>query len=173
MSTKLGLGRDIASDSLFEVLLRDLLPREIWTDDLGSRPRLALRNLFDYWVQRGGFERGKHRHSARQIRDWLGPEREIRSLAPKLAGKTRLQRDDARNLLLLMLEKWNFHEETRSCEPFDWDSLDDQIDDILNEIYPDSLSGILLTDEREEFRRVRSVAAPDRRSSVQQDFLVH
>jgi hypothetical protein len=67
---------------------------------------LALGRL---WKERGGTVAGKLRHSDRHLNELLKQQGTIvRSLTPKLAGKTRLKRDDATALLRLFLSHWNY-----------------------------------------------------------------
>jgi hypothetical protein len=67
---------------------------------------LALGRL---WKDRGGKVAGKLRHSDRQLNELLKKQGTIvRSLTPKLAGKTKLKPDDGTALLRLFLTHWNY-----------------------------------------------------------------
>jgi hypothetical protein len=67
---------------------------------------LALGRL---WKERGGTVAGKLRHSDRHLNELLKQQGTIvKSLTPKLAGKTRLKGDDATTLLRLFLSHWNY-----------------------------------------------------------------
>jgi hypothetical protein len=67
---------------------------------------LALGRL---WKERGGTVAGKLRHSDRHLNELLKQQGTIvKSLTPKLAGKTKLKRDDASALLRLFLSHWNY-----------------------------------------------------------------
>ena len=61
------------------------------------------------WKERGGTVAGKLRHSDRHLNELLKQQGTIvKSLTPKLAGKTKLKPDDATALLRLFLSHWNY-----------------------------------------------------------------
>jgi hypothetical protein len=61
------------------------------------------------WKERGGTVAGKLRHSDRHLNELLKQQGTmVKSLTPKLAGKTKLKPDDATALLRLFLSHWNY-----------------------------------------------------------------
>jgi hypothetical protein len=61
------------------------------------------------WKERGGTVAGKPRHSDRQLNELLKKQGTIvKSLTPKLAGRTKLKRGDASALLRLFLSHWDY-----------------------------------------------------------------
>lgn len=79
-------------------------------DDMPTvdRTRLALA-LARLWKERGGTVGGKMRHSDRQLNELLKKQGTIvRSLTPKLVGKTKLKPYDSAALLNLFLSHWNY-----------------------------------------------------------------
>ena len=132
------------ADQSFADILRDLGDGDDDIPDYKSEPAAAIRYVYDGWVKRGGYERGKPRHSARQIKAWLG-DKEIRSLETKLAGKTWLQYEDAWTLLRLMLSKWHYDEARDKYAPFiPHSALDDSVKSILQDLLPRDSKAILL-----------------------------
>lgn len=110
---------------------------------IDDTPGVVFRRLFDVWVERGGYRKGKPRHSARQIKSWLG-NRQVRSLETKLAGKTFLQKQDAAILIRLFLIHWTYNEEADNYSPYSEIDIDDAVDGILKEIFHSENSSILL-----------------------------
>jgi hypothetical protein len=61
------------------------------------------------WKERGGFVAGKPRHSDRYLDDLLrGQGTPVKSLTPKLAGRTNLQPADGEKLVRLFLSHWDY-----------------------------------------------------------------
>ena len=72
-------------------------------------PAQFVLALHRSWKERGGTVAGKSRHSDRQLNELLVKQGSVvRSLTPKLAGKTRLKSHDARALLRLFLSHWDY-----------------------------------------------------------------
>jgi hypothetical protein len=68
-----------------------------------------VRELARRWKENGGLLAGKHRHSDRYLDDLLRLQgTPIRSLTPKLVGRTNLKADDADVLVRLFLSHWNY-----------------------------------------------------------------
>jgi hypothetical protein len=68
-----------------------------------------VRELAQRWKERGGYLSGKPRHSDRYLDDllrWQGTP--IRSLTPKLVGRTNLKSVDADVLVRLFLSHWDY-----------------------------------------------------------------
>jgi hypothetical protein len=71
------------------------------------------------WKERGGTVAGKPRHSDRQLNELLRQQgTTVRSLTPKLAGKTKLKPDDVRALLRLFLSHWEYVGNSDGGGPF-------------------------------------------------------
>jgi hypothetical protein len=76
-----------------------------------------IRELAQRWKERGGFLSGKPRHSDRYLDDllrWQGTP--IRSLTPKLGGRTNLKATDADVLVRLFLSHWDYVGDPNSGE---------------------------------------------------------
>ncbi len=72
-------------------------------------PGAFLWEFYKAWVENGGQDGGKNRNSIRRMREvWLIGEHEVKSLHPKLTGKVRISKDDARSLIALFLGRWKF-----------------------------------------------------------------
>jgi len=72
-------------------------------------PAEFVRQLAQVWKERGGHLAGKPRHSDRYLDDLLrGQSSLIRSLTPKLAGRTNLKPTDADVLVRLFLSHWEY-----------------------------------------------------------------
>jgi len=76
-----------------------------------------VRELAQRWKDRGGYLSGKPRHSDRYLDDllrWQGTP--IRSLTPKLVGRTNLKPADADVLIRLFLSHWDYVGDPNSGE---------------------------------------------------------
>lgn len=132
-------------------------------------PGEAFRFLYDGWVERGGFESGKRRHSVRQIKAWLGSDNEVRSLETKLAGKTWLQYEDALNLLNLFLERWTYNELGNQHSPYADGNMYELAKNFLDDLFVEDAKAILLperarrSEAREGVRKstTKSVSEPE------------
>ena len=144
----------------FTTLLAELHRGDASPPDLQADLGGAFRFVYDSWVERGGFEKGKPRHSARQIREWLGSNDQIRSLETKLAGKTRLQYQDAFTLLKLMLSYWEFDENSGKYAPYRKDGLDVLTRDFIGDLYPDGVKSLLLPDRSRQGKATRNAKIP-------------
>jgi hypothetical protein len=72
-------------------------------------PAQFVIELAQHWKGRGGLLAGKPRHSDRYLDDLLRRRgTPIRSLTPKLGGKTHLRPDDAEELVRLFLSHWTY-----------------------------------------------------------------
>ena len=72
-------------------------------------PGAFLWEFYKAWVDNGGRDGGKNRNSIRRMRDvWLTGNSEVKSLHPKLTGKVRISKDDAKSLMSLFLGRWKF-----------------------------------------------------------------
>lgn len=88
------------------------------TDRTGRAPALVrenpgqfLRDMYEVWHRQGGKEGGRWRNSIRKMRDeWLTGRNAVPSLHPKLMGRVKVTRSDARALIGLFLERWRYGE---------------------------------------------------------------
>ena len=95
-----------------EAFFREVFAGEEPITDINREAKI-FRQIYDYWVERGGTVSGKRRHSVRQLKEWLADER-VPSLEVKLAGKTWLRREDAVLLLRVFLRYWAYEPDTNS-----------------------------------------------------------
>ena len=78
-------------------------------DCITDTPGAFLWDFYKAWVDNGGQDGGKNRNSIRRMREvWLTGEHEVKSLHPKLTGKVRISKDDAKSLVTLFLGRWKF-----------------------------------------------------------------
>ena len=78
-------------------------------DCIAKTPGAFLWEFYKAWVENGGQDGGKNRNSIRRMRDvWLTDDSEVKSLHPKLTGKVRISKDDAKSLITLFLKRWRF-----------------------------------------------------------------
>ena len=148
MSARAKLAKDMVepenAPSGFADLVRALDAGEGGAPDPEADPGAAFRFVYDGWVKAGGSERGKRRHSVRQIKEWLG-RNQVLSLETKLAGKTWLQVSDASNLLRLFLSRWRYNELSGEYTPYvTGDELDDTVRQLLTDLFPEDEKALLL-----------------------------
>lgn len=94
--------RESATDSFTK--LRDLIPD---LSDPETRPENFVRDVHRGWKAGGGTLAGKPRHSDRYLDDRLKSSKlAVKSLTPKLVGKTRIKADDAEKMLRFLLTNW-------------------------------------------------------------------
>jgi hypothetical protein len=75
--------------------------------DAATDPEQFVRDVHKGWKEAGGLLSGKPRHSDRFLDDRLKTAKTpVRSLTPKLVGKTRIKVDDAEKLLRFLLGNW-------------------------------------------------------------------
>lgn len=129
----------------FAELLSDADDGEGLAPDSKADPGAAFRFVYDAFVKRGAYARGKPRHSVRQIKQWLG-DNQVRSLETKLAGKTRLSFEDAKRLLQLILDRWHYNEAKGLYNPYDDGDLDGLATTLLKDLFPKGAKAILLPD---------------------------
>jgi hypothetical protein len=88
------------------------------TADLAARPEKLVRVVHRAWKAAGGTVSGKPRHSDRFLVDQLKDNGiTVKSLTPKLAGRTRIQSDDAMALIHHFLVHWPHRaEESEAAE---------------------------------------------------------
>ncbi|MEM9627223.1 MAG: hypothetical protein AAGA21_13385 [Pseudomonadota bacterium] len=115
-------------------------------DCIVKTPGAFLWEFYKVWVENGGQDGGKNRNSIRRMRDvWLTDDQAVKSLHPKLTGRVRVSKDDARSLMSLFLKRWRFVGVKEGdwvltadgYAPFpcrDFDSLCDRLIDVM---YPD------------------------------------
>ena len=133
------------SVSGFATLLQDLDTGDGPLPDPVADAGAAFRYVYDGFVKRGDYERGKPRHAVRQIKSWLG-ENQVRSLETKLAGKTRLKHQDAYHLLTLFLSRWEYDKSTNTYTPYREGDLDVLAARFLEDLFPKGVDAILLPD---------------------------
>ena len=88
------------------------------TDHTGRAPAIVrenpgqfLRDMYEVWHRQGGKEGGRWRNSIRKMRDeWLVGRNAVPSLHPKLMGRVKVTRSDARALVDLFLGRWRYAE---------------------------------------------------------------
>jgi hypothetical protein len=86
-----------------------IIEERAFASNAAADPAEFVLVLHRSWKQRGGTVAGKSRHSDRQLNELLVKQGSVvRSLTPKLAGKTRLKPHDARALLRLFLSHWEY-----------------------------------------------------------------
>jgi hypothetical protein len=82
-----------------------------------DKPAQFVLELARAWKERGSTVAGKPRHSDRYLDDLLrGLGTPVRSLTPKLAGRTQLRPADAGVLVHLFLSHWNYIGDPNSSE---------------------------------------------------------
>jgi hypothetical protein len=91
--------------------------RQFVSSNPADRPAQFVLDLARAWKERGGTVAGKPRHSDRYLDDLLrGLGRPVRSLTPKLAGRTQLRAADAGVLVHLFLSHWDYSGDPNSSE---------------------------------------------------------
>ncbi len=91
--------------------------RQFVSSDPADRPAQFVLDLARAWKERGGTVAGKPRHSDRYLDDLLrGLGTPVRSLTPKLAGRTHLRAADAGVLVHLFLSHWDYIGDPNSGE---------------------------------------------------------
>lgn len=76
-----------------------------------ENPGQFLRDMYEVWHRQGGKEGGRWRNSIRKMRDeWLVGRNAVPSLHPKLMGRVKVTRSDARALVDLFLGRWRYAE---------------------------------------------------------------
>jgi len=101
-----------SGDSLDSIVvkLKELIP-DIPEPD--SQPEAFVRSIHRSWKSSGGYASGKPRHSDRFLTEKLKESgAEVRSLTPKLVGKTRISARDAEVLLRFYFQNWPESEES-------------------------------------------------------------
>jgi hypothetical protein len=94
--------------------LKELIPD---IPDPNSQSESFVRAIHRGWKSSGGYVSGKPRHSDRFLTDKLKESgAEVRSLTPKLVGKTRISAKDAETLLRFFLQNWPEGEEGEDGE---------------------------------------------------------
>ncbi|MGH1480437.1 MAG: hypothetical protein ACRBM6_17200 [Geminicoccales bacterium] len=89
--------------------LREIEEKGSFPDCVTKVPGAFLWEFYKAWVNNGGQDSGKNRNSIRRMRDhWLSGDQEVKSLHPKLTGKVRISKDDAKSLMTLFLGRWKF-----------------------------------------------------------------
>jgi len=96
-------GEEEDSKEIFKELQR-FIPS---IEDITSDPQALILGVHRKWKEEGGLLSGKPRHSDRFLDDQLKlKNKPVRSLTPKLVGKTRLRAEDAEKLLGYFLTNW-------------------------------------------------------------------
>jgi hypothetical protein len=90
---------------------------EFVSSNPADRPVQFVLDLARVWKERGGTVAGKPRHSDRYLDDLLrGLGTPVKSLTPKLAGRTHLRAADAGVLVHLFLSHWDYVGDPNSGE---------------------------------------------------------
>src|SRR5215470_1303865 len=103
-----------ASPNVLESL--QIIARHVYASPTDA-PVEFVRELAQRWKEGGGYLSGKPRHSDRYLDDllrWQGTP--IRSLTPKLVGRTNLKAADADVLVRLFLSHWEYVGDPNSGE---------------------------------------------------------
>ena len=131
--------------------------------ELATDAGVAFRQIYERWVERGGFIKGKPRNSVRQIQTILGEESKVRSLETKLAGKTYLKYQDAEKLLTLFLDNWSYDEDREVYRAIKSKNLDSLVRNLLSILFQSDDQILLPLRTREPQRRqtTASVSNPD------------
>jgi len=104
----------LASPKVLESL--DLIANYVSANPTGA-PDEFVRELAHRWKERGGLVAGKPRHSDRYLDDLLRAlGTPIKSLTPKLVGRTHLKPTDADVLVHLFLSHWTYIGDPNSGE---------------------------------------------------------
>lgn len=75
--------------------------------DIEKNPAEFIRDIYKEWKTRGGKVSGKPRHSDRYLDQYLQKQgTPVRSLTPKLVGKTNIQPQDGNALIRAFLTHW-------------------------------------------------------------------
>jgi hypothetical protein len=91
--------------------------KEFVSTDPAEKPAQFVIELAQRWKGRGGFVAGKPRHSDRYLDTLLRRHgTPIRSLTPKLGGKTQIKPTDAEDLVRLFLIHWDYIGDPHSGE---------------------------------------------------------
>ena len=131
----------------FTALLQDLDSGDGPLPDPLTDAGTAFRYVYDGFVRRGDYERGKPRHAVRQIKNWLG-ENQVRSLETKLAGKTWLKYQDAHHLLKLFLSRWQYNKLENTYTPYREGDLDTLTSSFLEDLFPEGNDDAILLPDR-------------------------
>jgi hypothetical protein len=107
-----------------------------------DEPVRFIRDLAQHWKTRGGAIAGKPRHSDRYLDHLLrGQGTPIRSLTPKLAGRTNMRPGDAGALVRLFLSHWDYVGDSRSVQAGEKSSVlykpllpDEQIEEVSRHV---------------------------------------
>lgn len=128
-----------------EKLLQDTSLSRSALGDLQDDPGKTFRALYDGWVTKGPHPRGKPFHSARMAKEWLRRKKTpVRSFETKLAGQTRLPRQDAIHLITLFLENWRYEKGSEAGQPFSDENSGELAARIVDELYPAGTETLLL-----------------------------
>jgi hypothetical protein len=91
---------------------------EFVSADPAEAPARFVMELAQKWKERGGLVLGKHRHSDRYLDTLLRKYgMPVRSLTPKLGGRTLIKHSDAEALIRLFLTHWDYVGDPHSNEP--------------------------------------------------------
>jgi len=114
-------------------------------DSVKQNPGQFVRALYEIWIKNGGKIGGRYNRNSlkRMKKDWLQGEQSVNSLYPKLAGKSRLTRDDTDILLRLFLGRWRYEPNARdqSCMtpdgyvPFSAENVDSIVAAVISAIF--------------------------------------
>ncbi len=102
-----------------ESILKSLekIRRYVSSSDPAEKPTQFVLDLARAWKDRGGTVAGKPRHSDRYLDDLLRRRgTPVRSLTPKLGGRTQLKPADAGVLVQLFLSHWDYSGDPNSSE---------------------------------------------------------
>jgi hypothetical protein len=90
---------------------------QVTAPDPADKPTQFVLDLARAWKERGGTVAGKPRHSDRYLDDLLKRlGTPVRSLTPKLGGRTQLRAADAGALVQLFLSHWDYTGDPNSSE---------------------------------------------------------
>ena len=118
-----------------------IIEKRAFTSIPVAEPAQFVLALHRSWKERGGTVAGKARHSDRQLNELLVKQGSVvRSLTPKLAGKTRLKPHDARALLRLFLSHWDYVGNSENRNDFQSIATSDHYEPMLSDSQIDEVS---------------------------------
>ena len=143
-----------------------------------QNPGQFVRALYEAWIENGGKVGGRYNRNSlsRMKKDWLQGEQSVNSLYPKLAGTSRLTRDDTDILLRLFLGRWRYapnekdqpHMTPDGYVPFSAKKVDSIVAALILAIFGEKRND---NERKIQIPRVSVIAAPTRDVQTIHDFV--
>ena len=128
---------------VFEAALRKLGEHIEDLADIDNERSQFVRDICQQWKTNGGKTGGKPRHSDRYLNDYLQSQgTPVRSLTPKLTGKTNIQPRDGSVLVRVFLSHWPVPGEEEGAVEYKPFLSDKEIDAIANRVGEQLDSGV-------------------------------